>query len=121
MNVKKNVPEMFGSKVFNEEIYAMNFFVKTDDIRDSVALDTDLRSWANASAWSLSDDTQVQITDVRYDFDQEQIVPGVYEVTFSTKGYEYQVSTTRKLEIDSEVGLRFRPEDIHAMKKEGHF
>ncbi|MBQ3071741.1 MAG: polyamine ABC transporter ATP-binding protein [Oscillospiraceae bacterium] len=109
------------SKVFNEEIYAMNFFVKTDDILDSVALDTDLRSWANASAWNLTDDTQVQITDVRYDFDQEQIVPGVYEVTFSTKGYEYQVSTTRKLEIGSEVGLRFRPEDIHAMKKEGHF
>jgi len=109
------------SKIFNEEIYAMNFFVKTDDIRDSVALDTDLKTWANASAWNLSDDTQVQITDVNYDFDPNEIQPGVYSVTFRTKGYEYQVATTRRLEVGSEVGLTFRAEDVHAMKKEGAY
>lgn len=109
------------SKVFGEEIYAMNFFVKTDDIRDSMVLDTDLKTWANASAWSLEDDNQVQITDVRYEFDQDEIKPGVYSVTFSTKGYEYQVSTTHELEIGTEVGLTFHREDIHVMKKEGSF
>ena len=109
------------SKVFREEIYAMNFFVKTDDIRDSMALDTDLKTWANASAWSLEDDTEVQITDVKYDFDPDEIQPGVYTVTFSTKGYEYQVATTHRLELGEEVGLSFRREDIHAMKKEGTF
>ncbi len=109
------------SKVFNEEIYAMNFFVKTDDIRDSMALDTDLKTWANASAWSLEDETQVQITDVKYDFDWENIQPGIYSVTFSTKGYEYQVATTKKIEIGSEVGLSFHRDDIHVMRKGGNF
>jgi len=109
------------SKVFGEEIYAMNFFVKTDDIRDSMVLDTDLKTWANASAWSLEDDNQVQITDVRYEFDQDEIQPGVYSVTFSTKGYEYHVATTRKLAIGNEVGLTFHREDIHVMKKEGNY
>ncbi len=109
------------SKVFNEEIYAMNFFVKTDDIKDSMALDTDLKSWANASAWSLEDDTQVQITDVRYDFDWENIEPGVYTITFSTKGYEYQVSTTRRIPEGTEVGLSFHRDDIHAMRKGGGY
>lgn len=109
------------SQVFNEEIYAMNFFVKTDDIRDSMAIDTDLRTWANASAWSLEDDTQVQITSVDYDFDQDEIQPGVYNVTFRTKGYEYQISTTHRLEVGEEVGLTVARENIHAMKKEGAY
>ena len=99
----------------------MNFFVKTDDIRDSIALDTDLKTWANASAWSLEDETPVQITDVKYDFDCENIEPGIYTVTFSTKGYEYQVSTTKKMEIGSEVGLSFHRDDIHVMRKEGNY
>jgi len=109
------------SKVFNEEIYAMNFFVKTDDIRDSIALDTDLKTWANASAWSLEDDNQVQITDVKYDFDWDAIEPGAYSITFSTKGYEYQVSTTRRIPEGTEVGLSFQREDIHAMRKGGAY
>ena len=109
------------SKVFNEEIYAMNFFVKTDDIRDSVALDTDLKTWANASAWSLEDDTQVQITDVKYDFDWDEIQPGVYSVTFATKGYEYQVATTRRIPDGTEVGLSFHRDDIHTMRKGGSY
>ncbi len=106
------------SKVFREEIYAMNFFVKTDDIIDSIALDTDLKTWANASAWSLEDGAEVTITDVKYDFDWEDIQPGVYPITFSTKGYEYLVATPRRYEEGEEVGLSFRPEDIHVMEKE---
>ncbi|MBQ9459650.1 MAG: ABC transporter ATP-binding protein [Oscillospiraceae bacterium] len=106
------------STVYQEEIYAMNFFKKVEDIQESIALDTDLKMWANASAWSLEDENErVEITDVKYDFDPETIVPGVYDVTFSTEGYEYKVSTTRAAEDGSEVGLIFRPEDIHVMKK----
>ena len=107
------------SKVYQEEIYAMNFFKKVEDIQESIALDTDLETWASASAWSLEDGEQVEITDVKYDFDPETIEPGVYDVTFSTEGYEYKVSTTRACEEGAEVGLIFRPEDIHVMKKEG--
>lgn len=109
------------SKVYQEEIYAMNFFKKVEDIQESMALDTDLETWASASAWSLEDGEQVEISDVKYDFDPETIEPGVYDVTFSTEGYEYKVSTTRACEEGAEVGLIFRPEDIHVMKKEGQW
>ena len=109
------------SKVYQEEIYAMNFFKKVEDIQESIALDTDLETWASASAWSLEDGEQVEITDVKYDFDPETIEPGVYDVTFSTEGYEYKVSTTRACEEGAEVGLIFRPKDIHVMKKEGQW
>ena len=109
------------SKVYQEEIYAMNFFKKVEDIQESIALDTDLETWASASAWSLEDGEQVEITDVKYDFDPETIEQGVYDVTFSTEGYEYKVSTTRACEEGAEVGLIFRPEDIHVMKKEGQW
>ena len=109
------------SKVYQEEIYAMNFFKKVEDIQESIALDTDLETWASASAWSLEDGEQVEISDVKYDFDPETIEPGVYDVTFSTEGYEYKVSTTRACEEGAEVGLIFRPEDIHVMKKEGQW
>ena len=64
---------------------------------------------------------QVEITDVKYDFDPETITPGVYDVTFSTEGYEYKVSTTHAFEEGEQVGLVFRPEDIHVMKKEGQW
>ena len=109
------------SKVYQEEIYAMNFFKKVEDIQESIALDTDLETWASASAWSLEDGEQVEITDVKYDFDPENITPGVYDVTFSTEGYEYKVSTTHAFEEGEQVGLVFRPEDIHVMKKEGQW
>ena len=109
------------SKVYAEEIYAMNFFRKVEDIQESMALDTDLKVWANASAWSLEDGQPVEITDVKYDFDPENIVPGVYDVTFATRGYEYLVSSTREYEVGAEVGLSFLPGDIHVMKQEGSY
>lgn len=106
------------SKEFGEEIFAENFFKKVDEIQDSVALDTDLKIWANAQAWDLEDELPVEITTVDYDFDPENIVPGKYEVTFKTTGYEYKVDTTDYAEVDSMVGLDFNPEDIHIMSKE---
>ena len=103
------------SALFQEEISAMEFFVKTDDIKDSMALETNLRTWANAQAWSLEDNSDVAITEVRYDFDWENIEPGDYQITFATEGYQYKVSTTKCLPEGSEVGLIFDPDDIHLM------
>lgn len=106
------------SKLFREEIYAMNIFKKVEDIRESVAIDTDLEMWANASAWSTEDGEKVEITDVKYDFDPDNIQPGIYDVTFSTEGYEYLVSSTRPYYEGAEVGLVFSPEDIHLIKRD---
>ncbi|MBQ2888067.1 MAG: ABC transporter ATP-binding protein [Firmicutes bacterium] len=100
-----------------EEIFAVNFYKKVDEIQESIALDTDLKTWANASAWSLEDSTAVEITDVKYQFDPEKITPGTYDVTFATKGYQYKIDTTDKFEVDDVVGLMFQPEDIHIMSK----
>ena len=110
-----------ASKEYEEEIYAVNFFKKVDEIKESMALDTDLKTWANASAWSLEDGVMVEITDVVYDFDPETIVPGDYKVTFKTEGYEYMIDTTDKHEVGEEVGLLFGPEDIHIMSRKGSY
>lgn len=108
------------STEYNEEIFAVNFFKKTDEIKESIALETDLKTWANASAWSLDDDTAVDITEVEYDFDPENIVPGDYKVTFKTEGYEYKIDTTKEFKEGDIVGLTFDPEDIHIMRKGGN-
>ena len=107
------------SNEYQEEIFAVNFFKKVDEIQESIALDTDLKTWANASAWSLVDDSAVEITEVEYDFDPETITVGEYPVTFKTQGYVYKVDTTDRYEEGDEVGLSFAPEDIHIMEKEG--
>ncbi len=102
---------------YKEEIFAVNFFKKVDDVRESIAIDTDLKTWANASAFSLEDGSPVEISEVVYDFDPENIVPGNYTVTFRTEGYEYQIGTTDYYEEGTSVGLTFNPEDIHIMSK----
>lgn len=107
------------SREYNEEIYAMNFFKKADEIHESMALETDLKTWANASAWSLEDESEVEITSVQYDFDPETVTTGLYDVTFATEGYEYKVVSTDLYHEGDEVGLTFTPEDIHIMEKEG--
>ena len=105
------------NREYEEEIFAVNFFKKVDEILESIALETDLKTWANASAWSLENGESVEISEVRYSFDPEHIIPGTYQVTFATKGYEYKVDTTDKYEVGDEVGLTFQPEDIHIMSK----
>jgi len=105
------------SSVYQEEIFAVNFFKTVDEIKESVALKTELRTWANVSAWSLEDDSEVEITDIVYDFNPETIVEGDYNVTFKTEGYQYKVATTDKFETGTTVGLMFQPEDIHIMRK----
>ena len=106
------------NKEYQEEIFAVNFFKTVDELKESIALETDLKTWANASARSLEDDTAVEITSIHYDFDPENIAPGTYYVTFATEGHEYMIDTTDKYEVGTEVGLIFQPEDIHIMKKE---
>ena len=108
------------SEEYQEEIYAVNFSKSVDDIRESMTLDNDLMVWADASAWSLAPEDEgarIKITDVIYDFDWENITPGVYDITFATKGSEYKVATTDRTEPGDLVGLRFTPDDIHIMRK----
>lgn len=108
------------SNEYQEEIFAVNFFKKIDEIKESIAFETDLKTWANASAWSLEDDSAVEITEVAYSFDPENIVAGDYAVTFKTEGYEYKVDTTDEYKVDEVVGLMFSPEDLHIMSKGGY-
>ena len=96
---------------------AFNFFKTVDEIKESVALDTDLKTWANAQGWKLSDDEQSVDISVDYSFDVDDIKEGVYEIVFSTTGREFKIHTTDYVEEGKEVGLTFFPEDIHVMEK----
>ena len=90
-------------------------------MKESAAIDTDLKTWANAQGWKLSnEDVPVEITNVDYDFNPDEIVPGTYMVTFSTLGRVLKVHTTRYVEEDAKVGLAFEPEDIHVMSIYGY-
>lgn len=105
----------------DEVIYAVNFHKTIEDIKESVALDTDLKTWANAQAWSGDENDSIQIKDVIYDFDQENITTGEYNITFRTEGYEYKIDTTDEYKVGDKVGLTFTPDDIHIMSKEGSY
>ena len=105
---------------YEEEIFAVNFFKNADEIQESIALETDLKTWANASAWSLEDGSPVTITEVVYDFDPATVEPGVYNVTFKTEGYEYKVDTTKETKVGDAVGLKFTPDALHIMVKQNY-
>lgn len=111
-------PNRFVAEEHGEEIYAVNFFKKADEIAESVALETDLKIWANAQAFDLEDGNPVEIVDVEYNFNPENVAPGTYPVTFKTRGYEYRVDTTKETEVGAVVGLTFDPEDLHIMEKD---
>lgn len=102
----------------NEGVMAFNFFKTVDEITESQALDTDLKTWAGAQGWKLTDeDESVDIT-VDYDFEPEDVKEGVYRITFSTAGRQFKIHTTDFVEEGREVGLTFFPEDIHVMARE---
>ena len=101
----------------NEAIMAFNFFKTVDELKESQALDTDIKTWANAQGWKLSDENQSIDISVDYDFDPEDIKEGIYKVTFSTTGREFKIHTTDYAEVGQKVGLTFFPEDIHVMSK----
>lgn len=102
----------------NEGMSAFNFYKTADEIKESVALDTDLKTWANAQAWKLDNEDESLEVFADYDFDPENIEAGVYPVTFWTKGRELKVHTTHPVVEGTEVGLTFDPEDIHIMEKQ---
>ena len=101
----------------DEAVSAFNFYKTVDEIHDAVALDTDLKTWANAQGWKLSNEEQSVDIYVEYDFDAENITTGIYPVTFTTEGREFSINTTDYIEEGQEVGLTFFPEDIHVMRK----
>lgn len=101
----------------NEAVSAFNFFKTIDEIKESVTLDTDLKTWANAQGWKLTNEDEPVDIYVDYDFDPETITEGIYKVTFSTEGRELKIHTTDYIEEGQEVGLTFYPEDIHVMEK----
>lgn len=103
----------------NEAVMAFNFFKTVDEIKESVALDTDLKTWANAQGWKLSDENEAVDISVDYDFDDENISEGVYKITFWTTGREFKIHTTDFVEEGKEVGLTFFSQDIHVMEKMG--
>ncbi len=103
----------------NEAVMAFNFFKTVDEIKESVVLDTDLKTWANAQGWKLSDENEAVDISVDYDFDDENISEGVYKITFWTTGREFKIHTTDFVEEGKEVGLTFFPQDIHVMEKMG--
>ena len=101
----------------NEAVMAFNFLKTVDEIQESQALDTDIKTWANAQGWKLSDEDQSVDISVDYDFDPEQVTEGVYKITFSTTGREFKIHTTDYSEVGQEVGLTLFPEDIHVMSR----
>ena len=111
-------PEYVEDARHNIGISALDFFITPEEIHESMAISTDLKTWASAEAWNLQDDSSVDITDVRFDFDPAEVKEGSYDITFSTQGREYKVETTSALEVGDRVGLSFGPEDIHVMHKE---
>ena len=101
----------------NEAIMAFNFQKTVDEILESQALDTDIKTWANAQGWKLSDEDQSIDISVDYDFEPENVKEGIYKITFSTPGREFKIHTTDYSEVGQEVGLTFSPEDIHVMSR----
>ena len=102
-------------------ITAFDFYKTADEINESMALSIDLKTWANAQAWDLEDESAVEITEVDYDFDPENLSEGDYEITFSTMGREFKIHTTDISKEGAKIGLKFGPEDIHVMSKMGSY
>ena len=101
----------------NEAVMAFNFIKTATEIQESQALDTDLKTWANAQGWKLSNEDESVDISVDYDFNSDEITEGIYPITFSTTGREFKIHTTDYTEEGQEVGLTFFPEDIHVMSK----
>ena len=111
-------PEYVEDARHNIGISALDFFITPEEIKESMAISTDLKTWASAEAWNLQDDSSIEITDVKFDFNPAEVSEGSYEITFSTRGREYKVETTSTHEVGDRIGLDFGPDDIHVMHKE---
>ena len=111
------VPRVNKDKEEGIGIQAFDIYKSVDEIKESIAMSVDLKTWADAYAWYLDDDTPVEIDDVRYDFEPMEIEPGDYDVTFVTEGRTYKIHTTNKQKEGSLVAITFDKDDIHVMEK----
>ncbi|MDO4198950.1 MAG: ABC transporter ATP-binding protein [Erysipelotrichaceae bacterium] len=119
INVDVNVvmPKVAEDKDEKIGIQAFDVYKTIDEIQESMAISVDLRNWADAYAWDLETENEVEIDDVRFDFDPNEITEGVYDVEFVTEGRTYKIHTTEKQEEYEIVSISFGPEDIHIMRK----
>ena len=119
ISVKVNVVSPRVNKDSEEGIgiQAFDVYKSVDEIKESMAISVDLKTWADAYAWYLDDETQVEIDDVRYDFEPMEIIPGDYPVTFVTEGRTYKIHSTDNQKEGAIVGLKFDKDDIHVMEK----
>ena len=98
-------------------IQAFDVYKTIDEIEESMAISVDLKNWADAYAWDLETENEVEIDDVRFDFDPMEIEEGTYDVTFVTEGRTYKIHTTEYQEEGEFVSIDFDPDDIHVMEK----
>ena len=119
ISVKVNVVSPRVNKDSDEGIgiQAFDVYKSVDEIKESMAISVDLKTWADAYAWNLDDESQVEIDDVRYNFEPMEIIPGDYPVTFVTEGRTYKIHTTDNQKEGTVVGLKFNKDDIHVMEK----
>ena len=110
-------PRVNTDKEENIGIQAFDVYKTVDEIKESMAISVDLKTWADAYAWDLDDESPIEIDDVRYDFEPMEIEPGDYKVTFVTEGRTYKVHTTSNQKEGSYVAINFDPDDIHVMRK----
>lgn len=116
-NVDVVLPKVIEDREEKIGIQAFDVYKSIDEIEESMAISVDLKNWADAYAWDLETENEVEIDDVRFDFDPMAIEEGVYDVTFVTEGRTYKIHTTEYQEEGDIVSIDFGPEDIHVMEK----
>jgi len=110
-------PKVIEDKKENIGIQAFDIYKSVDEIKESMAISVDLKTWADAYAWNLDDDSEVDVDDVRFDFNPMEITEGDYDVEFVTEGRQYKIHTTEFQEEGKEVSLKIEPDAIHVMSK----
>ena len=116
-NVNVMTPKVNEDSEEKIGIQAFDVYKTIDEIKESMAISVDLKNWADAYAWDLETENEVEIDDVRFDFDPMEIEEGTYDVTFVTEGRTYKIHTTEHQEENDIVSIDFTPEDIHVMRK----
>ena len=116
-NIDVVTPKVSEDKDEKIGIQAFDVYKTIDEIKESMAISVDLKNWADAYAWDLETENEIEIDDVRFDFDPMEIEEGLYDVTFVTEGRTYKIHTTEKQEEGHIVSLEIDPEDIHVMEK----
>ena len=117
INVNVVLPKIDENKDETIGIQAFDIYKSIDEIKESMAISVDLKNWADAYAFDLETNNEIDIDDVRFDFDFNNIEEGVYDVTFVTEGRTYKIHTTDNQKQGAVVGLKFDKDDIHVMEK----